>query len=94
MQNAGNVDAQIEAISQWLRHREQAHGGELASRDDLPTTETISGNKNRKDPIEPALPPKTTTRRPIAEQGMDRSDSMTKTTNEFKSSSVRRWLMA
>lgn len=91
---AGNVDAQIAAVSEWLRSRSSPHAADLISSGDLPPMGVTQSNTNLNETIEPLLQSDMSTQPLSAEHGKDKDGSMTTTTSEFDSPSVRRWLMA
>lgn len=91
---AGNVDAQIAAVSEWLRIRSSTPTADFISSGDLSPMEEPKSNANLKGPIDSVLHPDISSQPLNAEHGMGRDGSMTATTSELDSPSMRRWLMA
>ncbi len=86
---AGNIDAQIDAISRWLRNRAPVHAADLIPSCELLPTGAIPTDTNRKQPIAPTLPTDALAQRLGAET---EKDGATTTADGFESPSMRRWL--
>lgn len=91
---AGNVDAQIAAVSEWLRSRSSTHAAEFISSSNLSLMEVPKKNINLNETVEPVLQADISTRTLIGEHENDRDGSLITTQGEFDSPSMRRWLMA
>lgn len=91
---AGNVDAQIAAVSAWLRSRSSTPTADFISSGDLSPMGELQSNTNLKGPIDPALHADISSQSHNAEHGTGHGGSMTTTASECDSPSMRRWLRA
>jgi hypothetical protein len=92
---SGNVDAQIEAISQWLRNRTSAYAADIAPNTVHSQTQEKPSNLNRNGPSGVALPKEVSKEHLGVEYGDgDRQQSsVTTTTKKIESPSLRRWMI-
>lgn len=91
---AGNVDAQIAAVSEWLRTRSSTPIENFISSGDLSPMGVPQSNTNLKEAIAPVLQANLLTQSHSSEHGKDRDGSLIATTVEVDSPSMRRWLTA
>jgi hypothetical protein len=89
---AGNVEAQIAAISRWLRDRVSESADDVASSIVPSHIGPFPINENRQQKIGPAIQTDVSDKHLNPESGNERPDGMTTSTKEFESSSMRRWL--
>jgi len=90
---AGNVDVQIEAVSEWLRNR--ATGSATMSITRIDSSQVVSSplHEIRQEKNGPALQIDESESRGSAERGNERQQHIMNTTSsEMESSSIRRWL--
>ncbi|SFB27971.1 hypothetical protein SAMN04515620_13447 [Collimonas sp. OK607] len=89
---AGDVEAQIAAISQWLRDRASESAVDVASSIVPSHIGPFPINENRQQKIGPSVQTDVSDKHLNTERGNERSVGITTSTKEFESPSMRRWL--
>lgn len=89
---AGNVEAQIAAVSEWLRSRSSTHGADPASECHHSSPQVIPKNIARKEPTESVAQPPIRTTYLHAESEMINPGQKFTAVDEIENTSVRRWL--
>lgn len=89
---AGNVEAQIAAVSEWLRSRSSTHAADLNSERAHSSPQVIPTNIAQKEQAEPVAQSHISTTYVGAQSEMINQGKELAAVDEIESTSVRRWL--
>lgn len=89
---AGNIEAQIAAVSEWLRSRPSTHGADPTSECATPSPQVVPENNARKEPAEPVAQFLISTMDLGTGSEINQGQKVA-AVDEIENTSVRRWLM-